>query len=255
MSEPIDDQAEFFRRLQYGPFGEYTVTNRLIDEIEDAYGPIGGMRAAWDSMYAEALRFFEDHTQTVPPPALCGPSSSVPPRETAAEEDRVARELVPLVRAAATEVPLPKRVDVLGGHLRTSRTADDAVGQHVSDVRWARYQEENYEEEASAFARYLDRVLDSTLIVQPPQPHPNDDLYTTVLAAYEKLLAPPLRQRQVRTEPIKLTREQIGQIPKAPRLEPFVPGAPAAVWLDGVPVVEVATVEESTPYVEGWISA
>jgi hypothetical protein len=164
------------------------------------------------------------------------------------EDQRVARELVPLVRAAAAEVPLPPRVDVLGGHLRTSRTADDAQHQHVSDIRWAHYKEQHRKDEASAFERYVDRVLGSTLVVQPPQPHPDMDLYTTVLAAMDKMLAPTRPPR--RTEPIKLTRGQIDQLPKVDTDErPFTP---TSFWLDGIPVVEVLNVEESTPHAEGW---
>lgn len=56
-----------------------------------------------------------------------------------------------------------------------------------------------------------------------------------------------------RTEPIKLTREQIAMLrdestPQSKVYDGTV-GMP-----HGVPIVEVATVEESTPYVEGWIS-
>lgn len=45
-------------------------------------------------------------------------------------------------------------------------------------------------------------------------------------------------------EPVKLTRSQIDALPKAAEQEP---GRPSAALL-GVPVIEVATVEESTPY-------
>jgi len=47
----------------------------------------------------EGLKYFEQ--TDIPPPALHGPSSSVPPNRTLVEDERVARDLVPLVRAAA----------------------------------------------------------------------------------------------------------------------------------------------------------
>lgn len=52
----------------------------------------------------EGLKYFEQ--VDTPPPALRGTSSSVPPNRTPIEDEREARELVPLVRAAADEVPV-----------------------------------------------------------------------------------------------------------------------------------------------------
>lgn len=54
-------------------------------------------------------------------------------------EEHVARELVPLVRAAASEVPLPPRVEVLGGHLRDFRTVDAALDQHDGEQQWGEF--------------------------------------------------------------------------------------------------------------------
>lgn len=59
-----------------------------------------------------------------------------------------------------------------------------------------------------------------------------------------------------RSEPIKLTRQQIEMLrdpTPPPSPPPYVHGS-AVGGLTGVPIVEVATVEESTPYTEGWIS-
>lgn len=114
---------------------------------------LGTVEQAAAEMFLEALAFFEDDalpipgrspiaglldrvrsTQVVPPPALRGTSSSVPPDKVHAEEDiglrptvfalmdsiaarmsgpteeeRVTRELVPLVRAAVTEAASPGR--------------------------------------------------------------------------------------------------------------------------------------------------
>jgi hypothetical protein len=66
-------------------------------------------------------------------------STLVAPNRAETEEQRVARELVPLVRAAAAEVPLPPRVDVLGGHLREFRTVDAALDQHEGEQQWGEF--------------------------------------------------------------------------------------------------------------------
>ncbi|MEV8439162.1 hypothetical protein AB0425_17445 [Actinosynnema sp. NPDC051121] len=56
-----------------------------------------------------------------------------------------------------------------------------------------------------------------------------------------------------RTEPIKLTRDQIAMLRDQSTPRPGVYDGTVGMPR-GVPIVEVATVEESTPYVEGWIS-
>ncbi|GHH57792.1 hypothetical protein [Lentzea cavernae] len=182
---------------------------------------------------------------STPPPALRRPSSSVPPNRSAIEDDRITRELVPLVRAAAAEARLPGSMDVLGGHLRTSRTVDQAEHRHA----WERWSAEELQRDRDAFGDALDRAVTACLNLPDPDPlPPSDNLFETVMAAYNKMLGPSRPPR--RTEPFKLTREQIDQIPKVDTDErPFTP---TAFLLDGIPVVEVLTVEESTPHAEGW---
>lgn len=52
-------------------------------------------------------------------------------------------------------------------------------------------------------------------------------------------------------EPVKLTRAQMNVLPRAEPSPPWLGGQVAPLF--GVSVVEVATVEESTPYLEGWL--
>lgn len=137
VNKPIDDAWTFFRELQQ--HGSATVTNRLRDELEEVYGPPGWLRDSFDRW----LKTFETHDE--PPPALR--AAGTPARDLQAcskllqpleiDSGRVTRELAPLVRRAAAEVPQPTdRVDAFGGHLRASRTPDEATSKHWADQRW-----------------------------------------------------------------------------------------------------------------------
>jgi hypothetical protein len=78
---------------------------------------------------------------------------------------------------------------------------------------------------------------------RPPEPVTLDELYGLVRQLDE--------QAPVRTEPFRLTREQIARLPRA---EPSLFGLYGGTLgpLLGVPVVVVETDEESSPVVEGW---
>lgn len=93
-----------------------------------------------ENMDAEMDRIIGDVTDWQPIGILDATTTiTVLPRRPETVEDRVARELVPLVRAAAAEVPLPPRVDVLGGHLREFRTVDAALDQHDGERQWGQF--------------------------------------------------------------------------------------------------------------------
>ena len=75
---------------------------------------------------------------------------------------------------------------------------------------------------------------------------------TDIWASIERVAAgisdapPPL------VEPVKLTRSQMDAL--RPRGEVWSPPSGVVAPLLGVPVVEVDTVEESTPYLLGWLT-
>lgn len=263
---------------------------------------------------------------TTPPTALRGPAPSPQPDAARIKEDiglrptvfavmdtvtasvagptekeRVNRDLVPLVRAAAAEVPLPARVEVLGGHLREFRAIDGALDQHDGEQKWGQFLDrwdlttDLTSRSTPGFLMPLDMRAAADTARQAVRRHENGmdcwcgpvkagqvpihldpavprgegaffdtfaadcvnpvvappatpDIYETVMAAFDRMLAPPRPPRRV--EPIKLTRAQIDQLPKVDIDE--LPFTPTAFRLDGIPVVEVLTVEESTPHAEGW---
>jgi hypothetical protein len=223
------------------------------DDWDAEYGE-GGPAHAWFERYLGAVEQAAAEPGVLPV-ALRGPSSSVPPNKTAVEEDRVARELVPLVRAAAAEVPLPERVEVLSGQLHESRDVDGALSEHVSSMWWAREETRWRRAEESAFAAHVDRVMnDRWAALTAPSTEPMlqmspEEFMTSVREAMLGIALIPA-WRRARTEPIKLTREQLDRIPKA-EPDSFLPWNPAATLLAGVPVIEVGTVEESTLHTEG----
>jgi hypothetical protein len=228
------------------------------------------------------------------------------------EERRVTRELVPLVRAAAAEVPIgdvPKLDEDLARlKFFTSRSWSDHDAQAEQSLQHAR--DEYFQslpttlsgafltpndvrttaEQARQAVRRHENGMDCwcgpvkvgtmPIHVDPSVPRgevryegafdawtadtvnpvvdstPADGpglSYEALLATFDRMLAPPQPTRYYarRVEPIKLTREQIDQIPRTEQDE-FLPYSPGFSWLAGVPVVEVLTVEESTPHAEGW---
>ncbi|MFJ5984335.1 hypothetical protein [Lentzea sp. NPDC092896] len=253
-------------------------------------------------LLAALLRYLGCGNST-PPPALRGSSSSVPPNGNTIEDDRIARELVPLVRAAADEVYVGDvpRLDLdlarLGFYSSCSlpnyaalaeqsrRTAmDDWVagqlgsphgfltpGDLRASVGPAREPARRHEGGTDCwcnpvlvgrFPFHVDpSVPRGELLVEPALdalaadnqtvttvPTTSSITWEEIVAVYDKMLAPPRPPRRV--EPFKLTREQIDQLPKAGTQEQ--PFAGIVSRLDGFPVVEVLTVEESTPHAEGW---
>lgn len=194
---------------------------------------------------------------STPPAALCGPAGRHDTARGAAsmgaaEEQRVARELVPLVRTAAAEPAIgdvPKLdADLAELKFFTSRSPSD------HNVWVAQSTQDAHDEYMRSLPTNLVAAFDAMLagcvnpIVHPAPASDAPDLYETVLAAMDKMLAPTHPPRRV--EPIKLTREQIDQLPKVDTDE--YPFTPTSFRLDGIPVVEVLTVEESTPHAEGW---
>lgn len=232
--------------------------------------------------------------------------------EPATEEERVTRDLVPLVRAAAAEVPIgdvPKLDEDLAQlkfftsrswsyyNSQVEESLKDARNEYFrglptslseafltgNDVRTAadraRQTVRRHENGADCWcgpvkvgttpvhldpsaplgeARFDGAFYDVLTecvnpVAEPTPPDGPDFSYEALLATFDRMLAPPQPTRYYtrRVEPIKLTREQIDQIPRAEHDE-FLPHNPAASWLSGVPVVEVLTVEESTPHAEGW---
>lgn len=104
-------------------------------------------------------------------------------------------------------------------------------------------------------SREEQRALEETLAASSPPPAvaPQPaDLVADLAAAIKTINAVPLALKA----PIKLTRAQINVLVDV--YPPDVDHMP--VWLvgveriTGVPVVEVAIVEDSTPYLEGWLS-
>lgn len=91
--------------------------------------------------------------------------------------------------------------------------------------------------------------LEGWINVVPPPAPTFDELWANIPATFDKMLAPPRPPRRV----FKLTAQQINSL-VATALNPDTPAR--TVWnLMAAPIVEVATLEESTPYTEGWISA
>ena len=96
---------------------------------------------------------------------------------------------------------------------------------------------------------------DELVLPMPPAPTVIPPTGAEIWANIEQVAAhlgdapPPL------VEPVKLTRSQMDAL--RPRNEVWSPPSgvvPSLAPLLGVPVVEVETVEESTPYLLGWLT-
>ncbi len=183
---------------------------------------------------------------STPPPALRGPSSSVPPNRTRAEEERVERELVPLVHQALVDEPADGLRDAANtAALFASTCPEEEFG----------YGRLIQAEALNMLDQAWSRDVTTFRVVAPAPATLPDDPVEFIRSAMNAMLAEsliPAWRRQTRTEPLYLTREQIDQLPRA-QADEFAPWNPAVSLLAGLPVVEVVTVEESTPHLDGWL--
>jgi len=163
-------------------------------------------------------------------------------------KEHVTRDLVPLVRQALVDEPaevLRDEASIAAAFAPTSSEDEWGYGRIVQ----------------TEALNMLDEAWFADVVSPLPwpdtgelQPHSPGDWRADLLAAFDKMLAPSLvpAWRRPRTGPIYLTREQIDQLPRA-QADEFLPWNPARSLLAGLPVVEVVTVEESTPHREGWL--
>jgi hypothetical protein len=118
-----DENRDFRARLRHAWTEENGAPTWVEEILIDAYA---------DHLDAALGRIIGD-TENCQPLGFLGVGEPV----VETEEQRVKRELVPLVRAAADEVPLPGRAEVLGGHLRGHRCVDDALDTHRAEQQWS----------------------------------------------------------------------------------------------------------------------
>lgn len=194
---------------------------------------------------------------STPPPALRG----LEPRPTVSYvmdsivarvagpslEERVTRDLVPLVRAAAAE----EQAEVLRGEASIAA----AFAPTSLEGEWG-YGRLIQTEAQNMFDRWNTWNADVTQfqVTAPATAALPEDPAEFMRATMDMMLAQSQipAWRRPHTEPIYLTRQQIDQVPRA-QADEFLPWNPAASLLAGLRVVEVMTVEESTPHREGWL--
>lgn len=97
----ISDVGEAVRALQYqaygwGPRRDVLVTDEVLAEIEEEYGPLGWARPFWEHLDEVFAGWDKLAGEVALPP-------KVPPQLGGSEEERVLRDLVPLVRAATDD--------------------------------------------------------------------------------------------------------------------------------------------------------
>jgi hypothetical protein len=170
----------------------------------------------------EGLKYFEQ--VDTPPAALRGPSSSVPPNRAPIEDEREARGLVPLVRAAADEVPVG---DV--PHLPREERPSTLLGFHL------RWEDELQQAMHDALRTAADDLVGQAFLhAPPPTPRSGADILAEIDKAYELIRAAP----PPRTLPVFLTPKQFDLLkqhctaPASPYDNPGVIGR-----LDAVQVV------------------